>query len=350
VAISPVELALRCYPAWWTERYGEEMRTVIDDLNDEGRSETRIAFGLIRDAMRSRFRARGMPQNFGLLAMRTRTSVAAGTLPWLAIAPFVTFVTGALTLRSSSGAVEMGYPFQLTLFRTRVVSETGLHWVRPSIATGTWIIGASTMVMDALFSLTLLVLIVGLGVFRYGIVRESARNRRSMYLITWVPVATVAVLVALRIGQGFLTDGSSPNGPNGQFIGGHSAWAALTGNVMWVVAVAGWLATIAGLGVAAHRVNLPPETLRFGRTVSILTSVSLASTFVAFVVWGVGIELQNRQSHVAGAIVATYPRHGLWVAMMIGLAVASVASIWGAITARQSWRIIYSQRLWDTRP
>ena len=144
---SPVELVLRCYPQWWTERYGEEMRAVIDDLKGEGRSETRIAVGLIRDAMRSRFQAHGIPQNYGVLAMRTRTSVAAGTLPWLAIVPFLTFVTGGMTLHSSSGEVETGYPFQLTLFRTRVVSEVGTHWVHPSISTGTWIVGASSMVM-----------------------------------------------------------------------------------------------------------------------------------------------------------------------------------------------------------
>jgi hypothetical protein len=347
VGRSAVELALRCYPSWWTERYGEEMRAVVDDLKGEGRSETRIAVGLIRDAMRSRFQARGMPQNFGLLAMRTRTSVAASTLPWLAIVPFLTFVTGGMTLHSSSGEVEIGYPFQLTLFRTRVVSEVGAHWVHPSISTGTWIVGASSMVMDALFSLTLLILIVGLGVFRYGIVREKGQNRRAMYLVTWVPVATVGLLVAMRIGQGYLTDGSGPFGPNGQFIGGNSAFAALMGHAMWVVAVAGWLLTIGGLAVVAHRANLPPETLRFGRTVSVLTSVSLALTLVAFLVWSVGIELQSRQSHVVGAIIATYPRHGFWIAMAIGLAMASLSSLWGATNARRSWRTIYSERLWD---
>ena len=106
--------------------------------------------------------------------------------------------------------------------------------------------------MDALFSLTFLILIVGLGVFRYGIVRERSQNRRSMYLVTWVPVATVGLLVAMRIGQGYLTDGSGPFGPNGQFIGGNSTFAALMGHAMWVVAVAGWLLTIGGLAVVAQ--------------------------------------------------------------------------------------------------
>jgi hypothetical protein len=348
VGSSFIDLALRCYPKWWTERYGEEMLAVIDDLKLDGRSESAIAVGLLRDAMRSRFQVRGMPHTFGLLATRIRTSVAASTLPWIAIVPFLLFITGRFEVHSSSGDVQVGYPFQLTLFRTRVVSESGVHWVHPTISTATWIIGGSTMFMDALYSLTLLVLIVGLGALRYGIVQEKRRNRRAMYVLTWLPVATVALLLAMRIAQGYLTDGSRPNGPNFQFVGGHSAVAALMGNFMWVVAIGGWLITIASLVVVANRVNVPPETLRFGRTVSALTSVSLTLTFLAYLVWGVAVELQNRESHVAGAIVATYPRHDVWLPMAFALGFACVASIRGATTARRSWRIIYSQRLWDT--
>ena len=288
-----------------------------------------------------------MPHNFRLLATRTRTSVATGTLPWLAIVPFLSYVIGRFTLTSSSGAVESGYPFQLTLLRTRVVSEPGVHWVHPTISTSTWIVGGATMFMDALFSLTLLVLIVGLGVLRYGIVREKGQNRRSLYVLTWVPVVVVVVLVAMRVAQGFLSDGSRL-GPNDQFIDGHTALAALIGNFMWVVAIGGWLLTIVGVAVVARRANLPPETLRFGRTVSVMTSVSLTLTFIAYLVWGVALAIQNRESHVAGAIVATYSLQDVWLPMAFALGVSCVTSIWGATVARRSWRIIYSQRLWDS--
>jgi hypothetical protein len=203
------------------------------------------------------------------------------------------------------------------------------------------------MFMDALFSLTLLVLIVGLGVLRYGIVREKGQNRRSLYVLTWVPVVVVVVLVAMRVAQGFLSDGSRL-GPNDQFIDGHTALAALMGNFMWVVAIGGWLLTIVGVAVVARRANLPPETLRFGRTVSVMTSVSLTLTFIAYLVWGVALAIQNRESHVAGAIVATYSLQDVWLPMAFALGVSCVTSIWGATVARRSWRIIYSQRLWDS--
>jgi hypothetical protein len=346
-----VDAALRCYPKWWTERYGEEMRAVIDDLEDDGRSETRIAVGLLRDALRSRFQARGMPRTYGLLASRTRTSVATGTLPWLAVVPFVTFVTAKLLLVSSSGFVENGYPFQLTTFGMRVIREPGMHWVPPSIPTSTWVIGASVMTMDALYAITFFILAIGLGAWRYGIVREKSRNRRWMYLLTWLPLASVVLFYACDIAKLRLNDNSHRHQLNdGQtvFIGGHTAVAAFMGDMMWVVAIGGWLLSMVALAIVAKRANLPPETLRLGRTVSVLTSASLFLTFLAFVVWGVALDVQNHQSHVAGAITATYPRLDLWLPMAVVLGLTSVVSLYGATTARRSWRTIYAQRLWDT--
>ena len=347
---SLIDFALHCYPKWWKERYGEEMRAVVDDLKVEGRSEQVIAFGLIRDAMRSRLQARGMPRTYGLLANRTRTSVAASTLPWLAVVPFVLFIMGRFVVRSSAGAVETGYPFQLTLFRTRVVSEPGIHWVHPSISTATWVAGASTMVVDGLYVLTFFVLSVGLVTLRHGIVREKSRNRRPMYLLTWVPPVTLLAMFVFEIAQDLLNgDGHWSSVPKGHIVwtGGHPAFAALMGNLIWTVGIAGWLLSIAGLAIVANRVNLPPETLRLGRTVSVLTSISLTLTFLAFVAWVIALEVQSGQAHVAGAIVATYSRHDFWLPMMLALGLASVASIHAATSARRSWRTIYSQRLWD---
>jgi hypothetical protein len=351
VSRTPIDFALRCYPNWWTERYGDEMLAVIDDLKTEGRSEKLIAMGLLRDAMRSRLQARGMPRTYGLLANRTSTSVAMSTLTWLVTIPVLLFTTGRFTLKSSSGLVETGFPFQLTMLRTKVAPIPGAHWVLPTISTTTRIIGLSTLVMQFLFVLTLLALTIGLAVLRNGIVREKERNQGLMYLLTWVPPFTVCAIVLLDIAQSLVNDGRRPiNVPNEplKFVGGHPALAALMGELLWAVAIGGWLLSMIGLAVVANRVTLPPETLRFGRTVSVLTSVSLSFTFIAFIVWGVAIDIQNHQSHVAGAIVATYPRHDLWLPMSFALGLASVASIYGANVARRSWRIIYANRLWDT--
>jgi hypothetical protein len=351
VGRSVIDLALRCYPSWWTERYGEEMRAVIDDLESEGRSRRSIATGLFRDALRSRLQARGMPRTYGLLATRTKTSVAAGTLPWMLIVPFITIVTGGLDLHSSSGLVQVGYPFQLTGFQTRVVSEPGMHWVRPTISAATRIIGLSTVAMSVMYLVTLVALIIGLNAFRNGIVREKRHNRRSMYLLTWLPAATVFTLIGLYVASKMLMDGSHPHQtPTGHivFIGGHTSVSAFMGDVGWVVAIGGWLLTMVGLAVVATRANLPPATLRFGRSVSVLTSCSLSLTFLAFITWCVAIDVQNHQARVAGQILASYPHQDLWLPMLFALGVACAASISGATSARRSWRTIYAERLWDT--
>ena len=342
-----VDFALRCYPKWWTERYGEEMRAVVDDLKDEGRSDKTIAFGLLRDAMRSRFQARGMPRTYGLLANRTRTSVAAGTLPWLAIMPFVLTITGTYVLHPFRNEVIVGYPFQLSPFRTKVfTSGQTLH---PAMSAATWVGGISVMVVQALFIVTLIILGVGLSALRYGIMREKGRNRRSMYLLTWTPLITVLGLIALEIARAFVDANSVTASSNGQVVwsGGHPAVAPLVGGLIWTVAIGGWLLSMGGLAVVANRVNVPPDTLRFGRTVSVITSISMSLTFLAFIVWGIAVDVQSRQSHVVGTMVATYPRHALWLPMALALGLFSVASIYAATSARRSWQTIYSQRLWD---
>jgi hypothetical protein len=120
------------------------------------------------------------------------------------------------------------------------------------------------------------------------------------------------------------------------------------GDLMWTLAIGGWLLAMGGLAVVANRANVPPDTLRFGRTVSMLTSISMSLTFLAFMVWSVAVDVQSRQGSGVGTLVATYPRHDLWIPMTFALGLASAASIWGATTARRSWRTIRLQRLWVT--
>jgi hypothetical protein len=305
-----------------------------------------IAVGLLRDALRSHVRARGIPRTYGMLANRTRTSVAAGTIPWLAIVPFVLAITGRYVLRPHSSELVIGYPFELTPFRTKAL-EAG-HTVFPTISSASWVIGVSVMVVEGLFILTLLILAIGLAALRYGIMREKSRNRRWMYWTTWVPAYTVFGIVALYLAQrGFNGRGLVRNGQV-TWVGGHPALAELMGNLTWTVAIGGWLISMISLVVVANRANVPVDTLRFGRTVSVLTSISLSLTFVAFMLWGIAIDVQSGQAHVAGVIVASYPRHDLWLPMAFVLALACAASIWGATTARRSWRIIRTHRLWET--
>jgi hypothetical protein len=270
----------------------------------------------------------------------------------MAIVPFVLTLTGRYNLRPHSSELIVGYPFVLTPFRTKALVAG--HTVFPAISGASWVIGISVMVVEALFLLTLIILAIGLASLRYGIKREKSRNRRWMYSTTWAPAFTVFGIVLLNIAQSAFDLHRQPQDAlvNGQFIvtmvGGHPALAALMGNLMWIVAIGGWVYSMIAIVVVANRANVPPDTLRFGRTVSVLTSLSLSLTFVAFLVWGIAIDVQSGQAHSAGVIVASYPRHDLWIPMAFVLGLGCAASIWGATTARRSWRTIRLHRLWDT--
>ena len=84
-----VDTTVAFYPVWWRKVYEDEIRRVVEDLVDDGRSEWRLAANLMRGAMITRLRGDAMPMQRELWAARTRASIAVATLPWLAVMPFV---------------------------------------------------------------------------------------------------------------------------------------------------------------------------------------------------------------------------------------------------------------------
>jgi len=53
--------SLRCYPAWWRERYGVEQEELAEELAREGRRPWLMAGGLLAGSARSRLTGSGMP-------------------------------------------------------------------------------------------------------------------------------------------------------------------------------------------------------------------------------------------------------------------------------------------------
>jgi hypothetical protein len=332
------------------------MQATIESLRLEGRSAISIAVGLFRDAFRSHLQARGMPRTYGLLATRTKTSIATATIPWMAVIPLVLFVTGPTHLSSRGGTVQPGFPFQLTPFRTKIDPGAGAfnhHWpLLAMISKSDWFTGLSNMAIQAAFMFTLMALGIGLAALRYGIRREKGDNRRRMYVLTWLPVVTFVTFVGLTIAQNVVGNQAKYLETAHGLVfegGGHPSLAAFIGNLEWTVAICGWLFSMAALAVVSKNVTLPPDTLRFGRTVSMISSISLSVTFVAVVVWGVAIDLRGHAVANVGTVIATYPEHGLWVLLVLVLGVATLLSIAGASSARQSWRTIRMGELWRMR-
>jgi hypothetical protein len=346
---SSIYFALRCYPKWWRDRYGEEMRAAVDDLTGEGRSSHLIALSLLRDAARSHLQARGMPRTYGLLAARTKTSITTATIPWLVMVPFVTFVTSSFALHSNSGVVLPGFPFQLN-GGMGVLSRFSPRIVHAPMSVATWVAGFAELTISVLFLATLLVLAFGWRALRFDIRHSPQHNQRRLRILSWVPDLTVWLVIALWVAHYLVGPRSFTQHDGGPLIalGGNPALAALLGDLVWVVGIVGWSLTMVGIVALAREAELPPETLRYGRTVSILTAVSLSLSFIAFAAWGIALSMQSHQLAVAGAITATYPHQALWLPIALALALAVVISVWGATNARRSWRAIAAQRLWES--
>ena len=346
---SSIDFALRCYPKWWRDRYGEEMRAAVDDLTGEGRSPKLIALSLLRDAARSHLQARGMPRTYGLLAASTKTSITTATIPWLVIVPFITFVTSSVALHSSTGVVLTGFPFQFS-GGIGVFSRFSPRIVHPPMSVATWVVGFAGLTISVLFFVTLGVLAFGWRSLRSDIRHSPQPNQRRLRILSWIPDMTVWLVFALWISKYMIGPRSYTQHGNGPLIplSGNLALAAVLGDLTWVVAIVGWSLSLLGIAVLAKEADLPPKTLRFGRTVSVLTAVSMSLSFVAFAAWGIALSAQSHQLAVVGNITAAYPHQTLWLPIALALALAVVISVWGATNARRSWRAIAAQRLWES--
>jgi len=345
-----IEIALRCYPKWWTERYGEEMRATVGDLVSEGRSQTAISLSLFRGAVRSRVQGRGMPQNYGLLAARTRISITAATIPWLIVAPFVIITTGQVSLYSNTSGDHSGVSYYFSFLGTGVLGTSAHGYRHPPLSTPTQVLGGSSQLLLWLTIITILVLATGWGVCRDGVKHSRTPHQRRLGWLTRVPAIIFLLVIGMKIAQSNFSSHNFRGTRSGQSIaiGGHPAVAALLGDATWVLAVGGWILVIALAVVIAQKVNLPPAALQFGRTVSVVTAGLTVLSFFAFVTWCTALVAQSHESPVAGTITASYPHDVVWLPVALAFGVGVAVSVLGAASAKRSWRSISSQKMWST--
>jgi hypothetical protein len=344
---SLVEIALRCYPRWWTERYGDEMRATVADLASEGRSDTAVALSLFRDVVRSRVQGRGMPQNYGLLATRTRISITAATIPWLIVAPFVTVITGQVFLHSNTSGDHSGIPYYFSFFGTGVLGTSAHGYQHPPLSTATQVLGVSSRLLSLLTVITFLVLAFGWSACSDGVKRSRTPEQRRLARATRVPFIIVLLVILMKIIQSDLNPHIFRGSKNGQSVafGGHPAAAALLGDATWALAIIGWILAIALAVWIAQKVDLQPLALRFGRTVSVVTAGLTALSFFVFVTWCMALVAQSHQFPVARTITATYPHDALWLPVGLAFGIGVAVSALGAASAKRSWRTISSQGL-----
>ncbi len=337
---SPVEAALSCYPAWWRDRYADEVRSLSAELRSDGRAASRITFDLVRGALRVRASAEGMPRVHDLWATRTQLSIAVATLPWLLVAPLVLFAMGTLRLHSAAGRV---FSPQLTLIGSNSLEVMGRHGpvAAPPLTPAGWMVVDSSRALMVLFVGTLLVLVVGWGRLIGGIADSNAPQRRKAALLAWAPVFALladAGLVVARVMVGpsrYFSSGRLVVPLNGDPTAAH----ALV-QTFWVVAVGGWLVSIVCVSVAAGRAEVARSDLRFGRTVSVIVSVLFAMLLAAYLTWGIGLVVQARQAAHGTFTTVVTSNEDLWLPMVLLLLFVAALSALAARAAVRSWRVI----------
>ncbi len=336
-----VEVALRCYPNWWQVRYADEVRSVASDLSVDGRSTSRLVFDLLRGAVRARARAQGMPRVCQLWATRTRLSIAVATLPWMLVAPLVLMSMGTQSVRSSVGRIS---PSQLSLVGPSSLEVMGRHapMAEPPWTSARWAVVDGSLAILVLCLVTLMVLIVGWGQLVGGIRRSSSPHRRKIGLLAWAPGFALLADIGLVVARGVIGPSAyrwTPGHPMVPLNGNPAAGHAL-GFALGIVAIVGWLVSIACVAVAAKRAEIAPADLRFGRAISVIVASATALLLAAYTTWGIGLIVQAREAARGTFTTMTYSNQGLWLPVVLVLLVIVALSTLGARAAVRSWKVI----------
>jgi hypothetical protein len=334
-----IELAIRCYPAWWRERYADEVRLVAQDLEGEGRSTARVMVDLLGGALRARSRARGMPKSYGLWSARTRVSIATATLPWLLVAPFVLMTVGSVNMRSAAGPIAWSgfssFPSHLQIIHDAQLTPA------PPLTTAGHVALDSALAITTLFLVTFAVLISGWSGLTRSIRRSGPPDRRRLRLLAWTPVFALLADLLLVVGQGFaLPSGYSSHQGHDVAFGGDPSALHLLRVALPIVAIVGWLVSVACVATAARRADVAPVELRFGKSVALVVAVLFSLLVAAYATWGIALIVQSRQTASGHFTTVGYDHAGLWPPMMLVVAVAVALSVVSARAARSSWRMI----------
>ena len=323
-----IKLALSCYPHWWRDRYGEEVRAHSLDMIADGRSSAALSFSLLWGAATARWSARGMPRDYRLWSMRTRVSIAWATLTWLLIAPIARGVTGNEKIGVAFAPIR------------------GLYQ-RPNslpMAPAARIVTDSESAMATLSLVTVLLLVAGWIRLIGGIRRSSAPNRSRMLMLAWVPgISGLVLLVGVIVDVALVRPSSIVGSGRSQHItdlNGYPSAAHILGVVLGDLGIVAWLASIVCVAIAAKRVEVRPSELRYGTGLSIAVAVLFGLLLASYIVWGVALTLEAHQAAHGGFNTITYARQDLWVPMAVLLSIGAGVSIASARTAWRSWSVL----------
>jgi hypothetical protein len=341
------DMALRCYPKWWQDRYGSEVRAVSEDLMKEGRSEAGLTLNLLRGAIRARTRAVGMPRNLELWRARTRSSVAVATLPWVVVFPLMLWAIGTEGWHVPHGHAYptswtklLGLSLILGSPNTVVVHGHQVAAVPPLTAGGTVAVVAGWSLAALVIVTPLVFLSAWMGLLG-AVKRSPSPNRRHLRRLARAPGYVILGWFLLSILGAWATPHSwrTVHGhivPVGGNVGLSHDIDVATG----VLVAGGWLLAIICVGLAARRADIDTADLRFGRSVSVTVSLLSVLTVAACGALVVGLIIQSQEAAHGAFSTISYPHAGVWPGMLAAVLLTAVLSWSAATTARRSWRVV----------
>jgi len=324
-----LDAALACYPAWWRERYGDEMGVVVDGLTSEGRPSWRIASNLVAGALRARLRGTGAAPSTELWVDRTKAAILVATVPLFVVLPLgLLFLTSGGELGQGLGGQPVSHP-----------SAAGR--VALDLAN----------VMSWAIAISVIVAVSGWTTLLRGIRQKVSAGPRRRWLIAVLPgMALVGGLVLLVVGgmsqPGVAGSSSCVTGiahstdPCTAHAAGRST---LEGTVLRIgggtLIGTGWLIGPFVLAWVTRRSKLTMSVVLRGTRVA--TALAAATVVMALASVGWGIAQAQQPAPVPGVSydLAFSNLGSWWIPLSLGFALLATVSCLGARVARRSyWR------------
>jgi uncharacterized membrane protein YidH (DUF202 family) len=314
-------LSLRTYPAWWQERYRDEMDVVIDGLLEDGQSPLRISFNLLGGSLRARLLGTGAPASRQLWSRRTQTALLVATLPWFAMIPLVAIF--------SANSGEYG-------------SFHGSHAAQLPRA-GVFAHNFESIVFDLAF-VSFLIVVFGWSRLRDGLAQRQKKG--------WLPRASlVAVIFGVGLVLVVLPFGLYTSTATGCFgtIGGKSSFHCVTKplglTIAQVLAFTGLALLVVAFVLAPFVIaravrgsDLPDVSLRSGSRVATVLSTLFVVMAVAILGCGVAAALQPTPLKGMGYYLERSALGGWYVLLAAAFVTLAVVSSLGTFAARRSYR------------
>jgi len=284
IAARMARLPLACYPPAWRERYGAEMRALVDDTGADARTVTSLAWGAVAVWA-------GPPRHLHDPSARVRASLATVLAAWAALAG-LGLVFGQLAEAQDLHTITPGHPF--------------VQWSHSAYAIAAHVSAA-------------IVLLGGLPLL-WSMLRLARRQgrRRDLALLATPAIVPAGFLAALAVTAKLVrTGGGTGIGP----------WWFLAFTILGFLA-AGLAA--AGPALALRRLRPSGPPLRLAAAAAVAAVLTMAAAGTASITDAVGLYLWAPSY---GGYRATWPLAGYLSLILPAMAIASISSLRAARAA-----------------